>query len=152
MSKRTSFIGFLTVTVLVSLLVFACSKKDDANKADSNAPAETRSPAAQEAPLAEKVQTQASQSEPNAQGDSNKPELTKGMAEKETPFGVILAIAYSDKSSVLIGAELLHEGDTLRGVKIVKINEGTVEFEKNGKRWTQEAGETPNISWTEPNQ
>ncbi len=139
MSKRTSFVGFLTVAVLISFFVFACSKKDDAAEpaepADSNTTAESESPASQEVPAAEGV------TEPN-EADSNKPELTQGGADSEAPAGLIMAIAYSDRPSVLIGKELLYEGDTIRGVKVVKINEGTVEFEKNGERWTQEAGET----------
>ena len=169
MSKRTSFIGFLTLTILISLLALACSKKQDANKpaepadsntsseskipeqnepnaqCDSNTPPESESPDSQESPLAGRITEQ-------IEADSNKPELTEVKADKETPFGLITAIAYSDRPCVLVGAELLYEGDTLRGVKVVKINEGTVEFEKDGERWTQGAGETPNSYWAEPNQ
>jgi type II secretory pathway component PulC len=85
------------------------------------------------------------------EADSNEPELPKAEADNPTPPGLIIAIAYSDSPSVLIGKELLSEGDTIRGVKVVKINRDTVEFEKDGHRWTQQAGETPNSYWSDPN-
>lgn len=50
----------------------------------------------------------------------------------------IKGILYSEENpSVIIGIEILHEGDKVSGATIVKINEDSVEFEMNGKRWTQ---------------
>ena len=50
----------------------------------------------------------------------------------------IKGILYSEQNpSVIIGIEILHEGDTVSGATIVKINEDSVEFEMNGKKWTQ---------------
>jgi hypothetical protein len=47
-------------------------------------------------------------------------------------------ILYSeDKPSALIGDTIAREGDVINGVKVVKINRDTVEFEKDGERWTQ---------------
>ena len=40
-----------------------------------------------------------------------------------------------DNPSVLIGDRIAHEGEKISGVTIVKINEDTVEFEMNGKKW-----------------
>ncbi len=81
-----------------------------------------------------------------------KPEFTNDKADRETPPGFITGILYSDRPSVLIGSEILHEGDTVQGVKVVKVNKGEIEFEKNGNRWTQKAGETLRNYWIEPNQ
>ncbi len=149
MGKRTYFFGFLTITLLISLLAFACSKKQDADKPaqppDSNTSSESNNLPPQEFPLTEGRITQ-------PQADRETPELTKGEADNQAPPGLITAIAYSDRPSILIGDELLSEGDTIRGVKVVKINRAAVEFEKNGNRWTQEAGETPNSYWADPNQ
>ncbi len=148
MGKRTYFFVFLTIIVSISLLAFACSKKQDANKpvppADSNTSSESDIPAPQEPPLPEGITTE-------TPADSNKPELTKAEADNQTPPGLISAIAYSDRPCVLIGDQLLFEGDTIRGVKVIKISEGAVEFEKNGTRWTQQAGETPPSYWADPN-
>ncbi len=50
----------------------------------------------------------------------------------------IKGILYSEQNpSVIIGIEILHEGDKVSGATIVKINKDSVEFEMNGKKWTQ---------------
>ena len=53
-------------------------------------------------------------------------------------FGVVQSISHSDTHcSVVINNQILHEQDTIVGVKIIKIYPDKVEFEKNSKRWTQ---------------
>jgi len=50
----------------------------------------------------------------------------------------IKGILYSEENpSVIIGIEILHEGDKVSGATIVKIYKDSVEFEMNGKKWTQ---------------
>lgn len=50
----------------------------------------------------------------------------------------ISGIIYSeDKPSAILGGRIIHEGDTQYGIKIIKIHKDKVEFEENGKRWTQ---------------
>ena len=47
-------------------------------------------------------------------------------------------ILYSeDKASAVIGNQIVHEGEKIRGMTIIRIGKDTVEFEMNGKRWTQ---------------
>jgi hypothetical protein len=41
------------------------------------------------------------------------------------------------KPLAIIGSKILSEGDTINGAIIIKINKSSVEFEKDGKRWTQ---------------
>lgn len=43
-----------------------------------------------------------------------------------------------DNPSAIIGTRIVHEGETISGATIVKINKDSVEFEMNGKRWVQE--------------
>ena len=74
--------------------------------------------------------------------------LTKAMTMKNgVPIGgpgsveyvniVIRSILYSaDGRSVIIGDEILSEGDTVSGALIKKINKDDVEFEKNGKKFS----------------
>jgi hypothetical protein len=51
---------------------------------------------------------------------------------------VVKGIVYSkDNPCAVIGDQVLHQGDKVLGVSIVKINENSVEFEVNGKKWTQ---------------
>ncbi len=43
-----------------------------------------------------------------------------------------------DKSSAIVGSSIVHEGDDIGGgVKIIKISKDGVEFEMDGKKWTQ---------------
>ncbi len=67
--------------------------------------------------------------------------------------GVVNGILYSiEDSSVIIDGQILKEGDTISGVKVVKIHRAEVEFEKNQKRWKQRVGSRPNAAWEEPDE
>ncbi len=51
---------------------------------------------------------------------------------------IVKGILYSeDNPSAVIGNSIVHEGETIRGVSVIKISQDSVEFEMNGKRWTQ---------------
>lgn len=51
---------------------------------------------------------------------------------------IVKGIVYSeDDPSAIIGTEIVHEGSKVSGATVVKINKDSVEFEMNGKRWTQ---------------
>lgn len=51
----------------------------------------------------------------------------------------VRGIMYSmDRPSAIVGDRIVYEGDILpSGVKVIKINPDSVEFESNEKRWTQ---------------
>jgi hypothetical protein len=52
---------------------------------------------------------------------------------------VIKGIVYSeDRPSAIVDNQIVHQGDKILGVTAVKINKNNVEFEMNGKKWTQE--------------
>lgn len=56
----------------------------------------------------------------------------------ETGGLIVKGIVYSEGNpSAVIGNQIVHEGDTVLDVAIIKINENSVEFEANGKKWTQ---------------
>jgi len=65
--------------------------------------------------------------------------LLSSFSTTTTPvYRLITGILYSeDKPSAVIGNRIVYEGDTLHGINVVKIYKEKVEFEKNGKRWTQ---------------
>lgn len=68
-----------------------------------------------------------------------------------TKTGTVVGILYNEKGPcALINHMLAYEGDTLKGVKIVKIDRSQVEFEKNGQRWTQHMLDEPNPAWQTP--
>ncbi len=51
---------------------------------------------------------------------------------------IVKSILYSeDNSSAIISNRILHEGDQIQGASIAKINKDSVEFEMNGKKWSQ---------------
>lgn len=66
-----------------------------------------------------------------------------------TPMGErVTGILHSkDKPSAVIGYRIVHEKETIRGVEIVKIHKDKVEFEKDGKRWTQTIQGAPTAYW-----
>jgi hypothetical protein len=50
----------------------------------------------------------------------------------------VRGIVYSeDNSSAVVSNEIVHEGDEIAGATVVKIYKDRVEFEMNGKTWTQ---------------
>lgn len=55
---------------------------------------------------------------------------------KEVP-----AIFPQDVYGTVVDWRLLREGDRIDGVTVVKIYKDRVEFEKDGKRWTQKEGD-----------
>ena len=61
---------------------------------------------------------------------------------------MIEGIIYSvEDSSAFIGGHIVKEGDVINGARVVKINQKTVEFEKDKKRWKQRVREKPNPAW-----
>ncbi len=51
---------------------------------------------------------------------------------------VVKGIVYSeDNPTAVIDDQIVHEGDNILGVVVTKINEKSVEFEVNGKKWTK---------------
>ncbi|MGB2866414.1 MAG: tetratricopeptide repeat protein, partial [Sedimentisphaerales bacterium] len=62
--------------------------------------------------------------------------------------GLIRGIVSSEDSfTALIDTQAVREGDTIYGVKVVKIYVDKVEFEKNGRQWIQGLNETPSLQW-----
>jgi hypothetical protein len=51
---------------------------------------------------------------------------------------IVKGIVYSeDNPSAVIGDQIVHQGDKILDVAITKINENSVEFEANSKKWMQ---------------
>ena len=51
---------------------------------------------------------------------------------------IVKSILYSeDNPSAIISNRIVHEGDQIQGASIAKINKDSVEFEMNGKKWSQ---------------
>ena len=73
-------------------------------------------------------------------------------ANKIAPLtrGKLVAILYSPQNpSVVIDDNILHTGDTLHGVKVIRIHPDHVEFAKKEKTWTQKLYQQPPAQWSE---
>ena len=58
--------------------------------------------------------------------------------QPETAKLIVKAIVYvKDNPSAVINKQIVREGDEVLGAIVVEINEDSVEFEMNGKRWKQ---------------
>jgi hypothetical protein len=61
---------------------------------------------------------------------------------QERPLLVVKGIIYNERNpSALVGTDIVHEGDKISGITVVKITQNSVEFEMNGKKWTQHVQE-----------
>jgi hypothetical protein len=68
--------------------------------------------------------------------------------ETKATHGLVGGIVYSsDKASAIVDHKIVHEGDTIHGVAVVKIYKDKVVFEKNGDKWEQAVGQTPEAYW-----
>ncbi len=66
--------------------------------------------------------------------------MTFGTVKYDVEQGplIVKGILYSDDNpSAVIGSQIAGVGNSINGVTIIKINKESVEFEKDGKRWTQ---------------
>jgi len=51
----------------------------------------------------------------------------------------LVGLVYNEKQKyAIIGTEIVQEGYEINGVKVIKINKDSVEFERDGQRWIQE--------------
>jgi len=66
-----------------------------------------------------------------------------------TPMGErVTGILYSeDRPAAIIGYRIVHEGEVIHDVQVVKIHKDKVEFEKDGRRWTQTIQGAPTPYW-----
>ena len=62
--------------------------------------------------------------------------------------GEVTGILYSkDRPSAILDSQVVHEGDTIHGVKLIKVYKDKVAFEKNGRKWEQQVRQIPEDYW-----
>jgi hypothetical protein len=65
-----------------------------------------------------------------------------------TGHGIVTGILYNEGSPlIVIDGEIVRESQSIYGVKVVKINHDSVEFEKSGVRWSQRVNEPSSANW-----
>jgi len=66
----------------------------------------------------------------------------------EPRFGVVTAILFSeDSATVLIEDQMLHKGDVIHDVQVIKIEVDKVQFDKQGEQWEQKVQEPAKPEW-----
>jgi len=95
---------------------------------------------------AQEEQAPAFANNPSAGFKPNLPPVTK------TPGTVTGIVLYMGKGAALVLGDVVREGDVVRGITVVRIMPDYVEFEKQGRKWKQEVGQTPPAGvWEKPN-
>lgn len=62
--------------------------------------------------------------------------------------GVVTGVLYSVyKPSAIVDHKIVHEGDTIHGVTVVKIYKDKVRFSEKGRDWEQEVQQSPEAYW-----
>lgn len=70
--------------------------------------------------------------------DPMAPEILGHGPDSAAPDCVVRGIVFSQtRPSAIVGNQIVFIGDTYNGISIVNITRDAVEFEKDGKRWTQ---------------
>jgi hypothetical protein len=82
-----------------------------------------------------------------SQGAEIRPAVSSPAVARGTVTGIVLC---NNRGAALIAGEIVRQNDTLMGVKVARILPDYVEFEKLGKTWKQEVGQTPPASVWEP--
>jgi len=64
--------------------------------------------------------------------------------------GVVKGILYTmdNSSTVQIDDQLVHIGEVIYGVEVVKINQFDVEFRRKGYTWKQKVRQKPDPAWS----
>jgi hypothetical protein len=71
---------------------------------------------------------------------------TKPITQKA--HGTVTGVISGDGAPLtVINGEVLSVGQSINGVKVIRINHDSVEFEYNGTRWTQKVNEPPSTNW-----
>ena len=77
-------------------------------------------------------------------GNEDKQEQEQTVEIWPAEMGIVTGILFSEENpSAVVDKNIVHEGDSVHGVKVVKIYKEEVEFEKAGKRWVQKVKEEP---------
>ena len=138
--KMTIVVGMLSL-LFVGVLVFSLGGlgQSKAKAADKENPQQESTVQVQEA---KPLQWQKPQPLPAELRDPMKPQVTQsaqGSNAAEDGQLVVKGIVFSKNNpSAIIGNKIVQEGETLDGIKIIKINKDSVEFETSEKRWTQQ--------------
>jgi type II secretory pathway component PulC len=141
--KKTAVLGIILAVVFVAVLLFALGSGPSSVKA---APKEINS---ENTLMAGSKITDNTENwtlpEPYSTSLRNptKIEVKTSAADTQSENTLrVQGIVYSSKKpSAIIANQVVFEGDSIEGTRIIKIERDSVEFEKDGKRWQRQVKE-----------
>jgi hypothetical protein len=141
--KKRPWLRYWPILAVISLVIVTCGvylviKYKQPQTISQNYPADLSADnKTKTAPISENI-------EKTGYDSSLRSSATFAQTKGLTITGIICS---KDNPSAIVGNQLVHEGDNVSGVTIVKINQESVEFEKNNIRWTQAVKEPPSSHW-----
>ena len=138
--KMTIMVGVLSLVFAVVLIIsLGGLGKSEAKAADKENPQQDSTVRAQQA---KDRQWQTPQPLPAQLRDPMSPQASRSDQGSNTGGDgqmIVKGIVFSKNNpSAIIDNRIVQEGETLDGVKIIKINKDSVEFEMDKKRWIQQ--------------
>jgi hypothetical protein len=140
-------VAVISIPILAIIMIFAL------RQVLSKSPRKTKGDTAKDATLIvpadvdQEIDWQIPEPLPTTMRDPTKlPAESNTHSEDQEPTAVateselidIGTIVYShDKQSAVVNGRIVHAGETVSGLTVLKINRDSVEFEKNGEKWIQ---------------
>ena len=69
--------------------------------------------------------------------EAPKPVEETSEVKKQTLFVIKGVVLGATSNTAIVGSEIVSVGDQIQGAKVIRIDRGEVEFEKDGQRWVQ---------------
>lgn len=135
--KRALILAAVLLPVFVGVLWLSLSAPEPAGGAPSAAAQPT---AAAKTPMVS-VQWNKPQPWPESMRDPMqiaRTTVTVGVESANAELVVRGIVLGQGRSSAIIGEQIVFEGETVRGTTVRKIDKDAVEFERDGKTWTQQ--------------
>lgn len=132
-----------TTTTIIENLAPSTKDQDTLEPAETTGTAET----------ADAVETMAMKDPPSIMSDESvagtiQAPIRTIPTAKSSIKGLVRGIIYSeDHGFTLIDETIVKTGAVIDGAKVINIHAGGVEFEREGRRWTQKVGEALDFQW-----
>ena len=134
LKKRIIMTALMPILAIALMVILARNLKPSINKIADSVAAEAQSQLTAKAGVDWQV--------PDPYPTNLRDPMQFGSVSTERGSGVgsliVKGVLYSsDKPAAIVSNKIVHVGDIISGATIVKINLNSVEFEKDGKKWTQ---------------
>lgn len=137
---KIAMVGGLMI-VLIVVLVMGLRQPAASNAGQPPADPEKDSVAAKKAPAnpvwSMPEEYPAGLRDPMVLVDAPKPAEETPEVKKQDVFVIKGVVLGARSNTAIVGSEIVSVGDLIQGAKVIRIDRGEVEFEKDGQRWVQ---------------